>query len=195
MPAAANAPGPGTSSGWRVAAVAGPAAEWLRGWVQATEVAPDPTRAADLVDDVGGHLDVLVVGRVATDDRAGVVALADRAREADAFVVGVANGGMPWAGFEDLCDVVLTDDPGRSAARAVAAPQPVDPTVVNPTLGFRWSGTGLLTVCTGEGIDPIAVTAALAAAGVESQLVGVGTSRPSPMPSTSARDASPAASG
>ncbi len=137
-------------------------------------------RAADLVDDVGGHLDVLVVGRVATDDRAGVVALVDRAREADAFVVGVANGGMPWAGFEDLCDVVLTDHPGRSAARTVAAPQPVDPTVVNPTLGFRWSGTGLLTVCTGEGIDPTAVTTALAAAGVDSELVGAGTDQPLP---------------
>ena len=167
-------PGPG----WRVAVVGGAAASWLGGWVDVTVLDPDNLPLGALVD-ADDHLDVLVLGRVDAPHRPDAARLADEARHADVQVVGVADGGIPWRGFTDLCDVVVGDDPDRSGPRLVTTPAPVAPHQVNP-VGFRARTDGLVTLVTGSVRDLGEVRRAVATHGVESELRGAGTDRQLP---------------
>ena len=167
-------PGPG----WRVAVVGDAADAWLGGWADVTVLDPDDLPLGELVD-AEDHVDVLVISRVDPARRPDVARLAGEARDAGAQVLGVADGGVPWPGFPDLCDLVIGDDPDRAGPRLVTAPAPVAPRRVNP-VGFRARTEGLVTVVTGPDRDLGEIRRAVAAHGVESELRGAGTDRPLP---------------
>lgn len=165
-------PGPG----WRVAVVGEVARAWLGGWVHAVALEPVALSAEALVEAVDGHLDVLAIGPVEHGRQAAVASLADQAQRVGATVVGVIDGGLPWPGFVDLCDVVVTSDPDRAGPRQVAVAAPVDPRVVNP-VGFRSRAEGLVTPVTGAARDLADVREALARLQVDSEPIGSGCDR------------------